>query len=522
MRNRVAVYAWLCTCVTLVAFILGAAGKPQAAQGPPSMLGVPCAQVYDLGIDKQENLRATLIMVGCGLSAAGDPDAPATTTDSFTADAFLNTNLITGAENYPHITQSESMVWSKPDGTTIVVNYNDSADAPVNYSGVSVSTDGGATFNRLMPSPFATGHGTNFGDPIVVYNALLATWFGGDLATGCGGQGIGLWSSADALNWDVGACAHSGTSDDRQSMWVDNNSASPFYGRMYISWNDFSALGGQALFVTYSDDGNTWTAPNRLSIGFIRNIQLTGSPQDGTVFVAAMNEGGGQLNPRTNYIYRSLDGGGTWTQIRMGDPFVPPGDTGCNYFAKIQPIWRHMGWGQPAVGPGGVVHYVFSGRGSNPGDKGDIFYTQSLDNGVTWSAPIVLNSDQASGSATEQWMPSISVTTTGTVLVGWYDRRNTTDGANYEYWGIQSLDNGTTWQPDAPLSDGLIAQPEQVDPNMQACYAGDYNYHSALDNVNFATWTDGRNAISGHFQQDVYFTQSATTPPVRPRARPVP
>ena len=34
-------------------------------------------------------------------------------------------------------------------------------------SGTSVSTDGGATFTRLLPAPFALGHGTNFGDPIV-------------------------------------------------------------------------------------------------------------------------------------------------------------------------------------------------------------------------------------------------------------------------------------------------------------------------------------------------------------------
>ncbi len=91
---------------------------------------------------------------------------------------------------------------------------------------MSVSTDGGVTFTRLNPSPFATGHGTNFGDPIVVYNAKLSKWFAGDLATGCGGQGLGLWTSLDGLTWSVGACAHNGTSDDRESMWVDNSPSS--------------------------------------------------------------------------------------------------------------------------------------------------------------------------------------------------------------------------------------------------------------------------------------------------------
>src|SRR5207249_10368630 len=112
-------------------------------------------------------------------------------------------------------TQSESTVWSS-DGNTIVVNYNDSRTAPGNYSGVSVSTDRGATFSRLDPSPFAGGHGTNYGDPILVYNAKLGKWFAGDLATGGGGQGIGLWTSLDGHNCSAGACEHTGGDGDRQ------------------------------------------------------------------------------------------------------------------------------------------------------------------------------------------------------------------------------------------------------------------------------------------------------------------
>ena len=39
------------------------------------------------------------------------------------------------------------------------------------------------------------------------------------------------------------ACAHSGSNDDRESMWVDNTPTSPFYGRMYISWNGGAPMG---------------------------------------------------------------------------------------------------------------------------------------------------------------------------------------------------------------------------------------------------------------------------------------
>ena len=123
--------------------------------------------------------------------------------------------------------------------STIVVNYNDHNGN--NYSGVSCSTDEGNTFTQILPPPFATGHGTNYGDPILVFNSNLDLWFAGDLVSGCGGQGIGLWSSPNCMNWTpVLTCAHVNSADDRLSMWVDNDPASSQYGRMYISFNTFN------------------------------------------------------------------------------------------------------------------------------------------------------------------------------------------------------------------------------------------------------------------------------------------
>jgi hypothetical protein len=471
-------------------------------------LGVPCSEIFERGIDKQENLRATLIRVQCGLDAPGAAGLEGGEGEGEDG-SFTNINLITGGETFPHVTQSESMVWSTPDGQTVVVNYNDSNTAPNNYSGVSVSVDAGQTFTRILPAPFATGHGTNFGDPIVVYNNALGKWFAGDLATGCGGQGVGLWTSDDGMTWTVGACAHTGSSDDRESMWVDNNAGSPFYGRMYVSLNDFAR--GQNIFVTHSDDGMTWSTPVQVTTGtFIRNIQLTGSPDDGgTVFIFGMNEGGGGISNRINWAYRSLDGGQNWTAIQMGAPFAPPGQALCGYFAAIPsspgPVWRHMGWGQPAVGPGGVVHYDYAARGTNPGDMGDIYYTRSDDNGTTWTAPIRLNSDADAGGNHAQWMPSLSATPEGNLVASWFDRRNTNDSNAYEFFMIRSSDNGQSWGSDQPISDTISPQPEQPDPGVQSCYCGDYNYHSAISSNSWVTWVDGRVQISGHNQQDVFF-----------------
>ena len=77
-------------------------------------------------------------------------------------------DVITGTETLSHVTQSETYTLANPDNPNqIVVTYNDSRTAGACYAGGSFSTDGGATFTRLTPSPFCSGHGTNFGDPVV-------------------------------------------------------------------------------------------------------------------------------------------------------------------------------------------------------------------------------------------------------------------------------------------------------------------------------------------------------------------
>src|SRR5947207_5412528 len=329
--------------------------------------GFDCSKIRELGIDKQDNMRAGAIMIFCGEAQGGSPS---------TGGAFsqfvrnlLPEPLFIGSSDvdvilpdaaFPKVTQSESMEWGGPNNTW-VVNYNDSRTSSGCYSGLSYSTDNGVTWHAGQP--LCSGHGTNYGDPIVLYNARLGMWFAGDLATGCGGQGIGLWTSANGITWTAGACAHNGGSDDRESMWVDNNPASPFYGRMYISYNDFN-IGGGALYVTRSDNGTTWSAV-QLNPGFIRDIQVTGDLQgSGRVYVATMNEGGGGLTTRQNVMYRSTDGGVTWTSVNAGPSFQAPGRTTCtanSYFACMFGTndWRHMGCGEPAAS-GNVVRLDYA------------------------------------------------------------------------------------------------------------------------------------------------------------------
>jgi len=498
--------------------------QPAQAGAQMTSLGVECSKIDVAKLMIMDNLGASLTLIQCGYAPGGQPAG-----NGVKVLAPPNIRVSNRSCTTDQCTKSEDMVWAstKDNGKTIVVNYNDDQLHSVpSLSGTSYSSDGGATFHEIMPPPFAQDHQFNIGDPIVVFNSKLNRFFAGDLVTGCGGQGIGLWTSGNGKTWTPGACAHNGKQDDRESMWVDNEPTSGTYGRMYISWNDYTiscGVGG-CPFVTYSDDGTTWSTPVQLSTTFLRNAQITGSPRgakpvgkNSTVFVATMDEGTGGLGTRQNVIFRSTDGGVTWTKTVIGPRFAAVGDRTCTefnpYFAVVNPIWRHMGWGEPGVGPKGVVHYVFAGAGTN-GDTGDIFYTRSTNNGKNWSKPVKLNTDPDKRFKT-QWMPSLSVTSTGAVTASWYDRRKATSACNnvgdpgckYERVGRQSKDNGTTWKPEITISTGLIPEPVQGDGSIVPCYAGDYDYDSALGKSAYVTWTDGRRVVSGTNVQDVDFAK---------------
>ena len=498
--------------------------QPLPASAQMTSMGVDCSKINVASMMMQDNMRAGRILIECGIVQGGTPSA-SVAVKSATIPPNIRVSNGSDCSASDDVCGSESMVAAstKNQGKTIVVNYNANYDAEADYSGTSYSTDGGATFHEIQPAPFGTAHGFNVGDPLVVFNSKLGKFFAGDLVGGCGGQGTGLWTSTNGKTWTVGACAHNGGFDDRPSMWSDNEPTSATYGRMFVSYNDYTTTcgAGGCLFVTYSDDGVSWSTPKQLNTGtFYRNVQVTGSPRgakligkNSTVFIASMDEGGGGNATRQNLMFRSTDGGKTWTRVIMGPRFNPVGDQACGYFYQVNPIIRHMGWGEPAVGPDGVVHYDFAGAGTN-GDHGDIFYTRSTDNGTTWSKPIKLNTDKDAEFKT-QWMPSLSSNGSGNITASWYDRRKATSacnnvgdpGCNYERVGRQSDDNGVSWLPDITISTGLITQPSQDDPGVVSCYAGDYDYNTAFRSNAYVTWTDGRHKIGGVPVQSVDFAQ---------------
>src|SRR4029453_19091645 len=177
----------------------------------------------------------------------------------------------------------------------------------------SCSTDGGTTFTRVTTAGGQSPFANTFGDPVVLYNKPTATWFTVwlDANGSCTLGGYKSTTPLDPTSW-THFCVHSNGFDDGESGWADNNSSSPNFGNMYVSWNDFNGGGGAIQVSVSTDNGNTWTQ-HSINNTFIRNVQITGDPVTGDVYIAGMDEGGGGFpHNDTNYMFKSTHGGNHW------------------------------------------------------------------------------------------------------------------------------------------------------------------------------------------------------------------
>ena len=150
---------------------------PHYARSENKQRPLPC--------DMMEGFLAGLIMIACGEATGGSASVyPAFSQLLNNVEAPLvyggtDVDLVTGTETSPHIIQSETYSTANlDDPNEICVAFNDSRGATVNqFSGLSCSTDGGATFTRVINGSGQGLFANTFGDPVVLYNKPTQTWF---------------------------------------------------------------------------------------------------------------------------------------------------------------------------------------------------------------------------------------------------------------------------------------------------------------------------------------------------------
>jgi hypothetical protein len=248
--------------------------------------------------------------------------------------------------------------------------------------------------------------------------------------------------------------AHS-NDPDKQWITVDLNPSSPHYNRIYAMWTLF-AFNPSSVFVSFADanaDGShtDWSAPAVLPT-------INGHPwdsymlphvtPDGTVYTTETNNPSQQgFQFADLYVISSRDGGVTWQTPLLvhHDIFVP--------------TYQNTTFREGIVNSFAVGHHLINGHyplyvSWEDGSSGvsNLYLTTSIDGGVTWSTPIVVNDNV---SPVDELQPNLNVADNGgtdTVSVAFYDRRLSCPAAGTaEAIGAGiALDPGTSASPGTP------------------------------------------------------------------------
>jgi hypothetical protein len=425
-------------------------------------------------------------------------------------------------------TQAEVSIAVDATGQHVVIGFNDFRGFfkdPVSVSGFMYSDNGGATFvdGGQLPSPgdqilFGQKWPQIFGDPAVkylggcnfIYASLMVKVTGKGLAqtlsihksTDCGHTWTGPVEVTPATNpnglVDVGENALDAA--DKELIDVD-----PETGRVIFGWANYTPVvpGGIEMSSTYTDNilsANPAFAPRRVVASAVpdgqgASIQFAGNGSQNVYFAWTRFTG-----PYTRRIAmsRSTDNGQTWSApAELTGSFIGMdevlGNDRVNEFPSVAV--------DNSAGPfKGNVYVVYSNNNSL--DGADVLFQRSTDSGVTFSAPVAINSSPGNDRA--QWFPFVTVDkTTGRVTVFYYDQGVDTSGHLTEVTYLYSDDGGSTWSRPAPLTDRPFKAGWGNDtgqPNL-----GDYNQAVAQFGTLYAAYAATRQPRYTEGQPSVVF-----------------
>ena len=373
----------------------------------------------------------------------------------------------------------------------------------------------------------------------------------GDLVVSISADGGLAWAPPVVVDDGIG-CDLSKTQlfNDKEWIVTDNNPASPWYGRTYLTWSKFESHDGvyvsSAIWESHSDDGGqTWSAPHPISGSnpSLCTFQYAGPAgdcdqnqfsvptigPDGTVSVAFENEqnqalweGPGRFDNQY-LLVRSIDGGQTWSNpsfvvgLEDGSNDYPTNVNGRQTLTGYQ--LRVNSAGNIVASPtDGTLYLVFSDNrngmhdSTDPVTNIDVFLMVSTDGGASWRGPTRV--DLGAG---DQWFPWVEVDpTTGGIGILYHDR-GSSNGPLYNTAFAEgtpgSLAKTTVSTAPSHPTESLFFKAGVAGCQACATFHGDYIAVAyGADGVANLTWTDMRDFVpSGPFgtgySQFIYFAR---------------
>jgi hypothetical protein len=378
--------------------------------------------------------------------------------------------------------QSETSVAVDPTNPMHVL---ESVNDLTNTAAVYESTDGGATW--------ANSNLTTNGS--FCYDTWLAFNLAGDAFTSfeCSDQRI-AYKLHGSMTWVATTFTIAGSFPDRDMVTVDNAPNSPYFGSVYIGYDDNGA--SNTPYVLYSRDGKTsWSRsaaiphPNP-TIG----VNVATAP-DGTVYAAWEDYGTGKL-----YASKSTDGGATFSSPVVVTTYRI-NTTGFFIFIPPQNSRGILPYPMTAVAPSGAHHagrYYVSYTDKDPATANtNIYVRHSDDGGATWSPETKVDDDT---NHAYHFHEQIAVAPSGQVEICFYDTRRDPTSRKTDRFESISYNGAHTFVLNRRYT---TAQSDETGGGADANQYGDYQGVAVDANGTFRySWTDSR--VPGAQAEDMF------------------
>ncbi len=445
---------------------------PERPDDPPATLVLSPEGTASLGL-RAEGPRG-VVALGPAVSVQVNVNASG---NNILGDAANEPTMAIDRTNPNHI----AIAWRQFD--TVTSNFR--------QAGHAYSTNGGQAWTFpgvLQPGVFRS-------DPVMASDAS-GTFYWSSLSTPGGGYAAEVFRSIDGgVTWLAPIEAFGG---DKQWISVDGRSSGMGAGHVYQNWTSVFSCCGVSDFTRSTNLGASYQGPFTLpqpSMGLGTND--VGA--DGTLYIA-----GAALNVDGHLVTRSSnarDPGVTPTfdfvnAVNLGG--LSGGFGGAddpNPAGLLGQVWL-------ATDPSNVRRvYVLASVVPPFGNPTAVMFIRSVDKAISWSSPVRVNDDPASGAF--HWFGTMSVAPNGRIDVVWNDSRNSGIGYLSQLFYSFSVDTGYTWSPNVALSPAWNSH--EGWPNQSKI--GDY-YHMISDNggasLAYAA-TFNLNPGRGQHEQDVYF-----------------
>jgi hypothetical protein len=312
------------------------------------------------------------------------------------------------------------------------------------------------------------------------------------------------------------------TFSDKEQIWADNASQSPYFGTVYVCWASFvgqekgNAAPAPLQVAVSHDGGDTWTQ-HQISAAADNNQR---NPEDGCTIrtdsrgnayvfgIGTLSSGGKQAYEMMSV---SRNGGQSWSTFRpVAGPVTQPGVLDP---VQGRPVIDGIAGARSDLAPAPSVDIA---NGAPTGadatdrivmtyvsgtvDAPHVFFTESTDGGKTWSTPRPIET----GAQDRGLFSAPAISPNGSDVYVVYDafitpfRDNTTDPRALEGVVLHADSSSSPSEPTGSFTEihrGAPGDPRGSSANaLTDEFLGDYVYATATRTYGAAVWNDARNA----------------------------